>query len=598
MSKRDEKYIEISQLIETKPFQDDKTLLYFEPSLDVRNIKMLLYVTISILLLMASYLGYLTIFDKNLKNLYLRNLYYNETLPAQRGLIYTADGKLVAFNEPILILYLEKSDFDQIRNKELFKTNLLAILNMETGVLEEKLSELQSKSRITLAEISQDQAIKLMPNLKINSELPLKILETFRRRYAYDYEFSHIIGYVKRDELNYTGISGIEKKYDTILSGQSGEITYLRDAKGNILRTLKTKKPVNGQDLVLSIDSKLQLASYKIIKTLLTKKNLTNAALIASNPRTGEILALHSFPSFNQNRLNGFIDKKGLEELLKTESLFNRSLSGLYAPGSIFKLLVALGALNEKVTNPYQQIRTPASVSLPSKYDKTKSFTFKDWKDHGWLNLIQAIAQSSNTYFYKLGSGFFDDVKGLGIDKLIYYAKQTVFGQKLNIDLPEEKEGFLPNPTQMNAGDVLNSSIGQGKILTTILQLNTLTNLIANKGYYYQPKVSKMAPNKKVDLPLSQNIYEILHEGMCGSVQYGTSRRIKEVTTDACAKTGTAQISSHITNSLFTIFYPKNNPLITITAIVEGGGEGSDSALTIARELLTNFIAQNNAMED
>ncbi len=594
MPKPKEKYIEISQIIETKLFQNNRTLLYFEPNLDSQNVQRLLYIIALILLFFISYIGYLTIFAKDLKNLYLRNLHYYETIPAQRGLIYTRDKQLIAFNEPIFILYIEKADFDKIQNKDIFKTNLLSLLNTEPQILEEKLSNLQSQSRITLAEIPQTRAIKLMPNLKINSEFPLKTLMAFKRRYAYDYEFSHVLGYVKRNELHYTGVAGIEKTYDTILNGQAGEITYLKDAKGNNLRVLKTKEPINGQDIILTIDSEYQISSYKIIKNLLAKNKLANAALVISNPKTGEILALHSFPSFNQNKLNSFIDKKSLEELLKTESLFNRAISGLYAPGSIFKLLVALGILNEKIIDPYKKIRTPASVKLSSKYDKNIQFTFKDWKDHGWLNLIEAIAQSSNSYFYKVGSGFFDDVKGLGIDKIINYAKKTVFGQKLNIDLPQEKEGSLPNPNTTRAGDVLNISIGQGEILTTILQLNTLTNLIANGGYYYQPKILKTDQNKKIETNIDKNIFSIVKQGMCDSVEYGTSRRIKEIAPNTCAKTGTAQVSNKKTNSLFTIFYPKGDPEISITAIVEEGGEGSDSALSIAKDFLSRYITKNN----
>lgn len=596
MSNQKEKYIEISQLIETKPFQDNKALLYFEPQLDIRHIKTLLAILALIFFLLISYVAHLTIFNENLKNLYFHNLYYNEIVPTQRGLIYSSDGKLLAFNEPIFIIYLEKYDFEKIQNKELFKTKLRSLLNIDSDILEEKLSELQSKPRVTLTEISQDEAIKLLPNLQISSEFPIKTLKTFQRRYNYDYEFSHVLGYVKRDELlNYKGITGIEKVYDDIISGQSGEISYLKNARGEIVKKLKIKEPLKGQDITISVDSRLQLSAYNIIKTLLAKKKLTNAALIASNPKTGEILALHSFPSFNQNKLTAFISQRELEKLLKTESLFNRAISGLYAPGSIFKLIVALGALNENIIDPYKSIRTPASITLPSRYDKTKTFTFKDWKDHGWLNMIEAIAYSSNTYFYKVGSGFFDDIKGLGIEKLIHYARKTVFAQKLNIDLPEEKEGSLPQPFQMRYGDVLNSSIGQGQILATLLQLNTLTNLIANKGYYYQPKLLKTGSTNKIKIEpeFSKNIYSLLQEGMCNSVRYGTSQRIKEIAPEACAKTGTAQVSNKVTNSLFTVFYPKNDPLISITVIVEGGGEGADSALKVAKEFLTIFINKN-----
>lgn len=606
LNKNKNSYIEISDIIESKGLNSEKTLLYFKPKIDIKNFYIFICSVFFIAIVCFIYIVYVISSKSDLRESYYKNLFTYQELPATRGLIFSSDMKLLAGNEPSFIFYIERADYDKVTDKNNLKEKIKENLNINEDDLGKKLTEFKTKSKIVLKETPRLESLSILPKITYSKDFPIKTLQTFKRKYTQDYEFSNVLGYVKRNGLSYDGLIGIEKYYDDILKGEAGYNKYLKDSVGNQIKQIEIKNPIKSQNLILTLNYKYQMKLYEIMSNMLKDKKLSNGALVMTDTRTGQILATLSIPSFNQNQMSGVLTEKDLKEIFDNTSFINRAFSGLYSPGSIFKIVTALGALNENIVDPYMKIRAPSYLQLPSKYDKNKQFIFRDWKDHGYLNMIEAITFSSNTYFYKLTSGFFEDLKGLGIQKLIEYAKNTVFDKTIGIDLPSEKEGNMPEARNLRPGDVLHTAIGQGQVLTTLVQINALTNIIANGGYYFKPYLLKkiVSPNtkntneiasQKITFDFRKEAFELVKEGMCQAVENGTARRIKEVTPNACAKTGTSQVGGQKNNnSLFTIFYPKENPDFSITIIVEGGGEGSDSALTIAKEFLKFYISSKN----
>jgi len=540
-------------------------------------------------------------------------------LSPQRGLITDRNGVIIAKNIACFKASIIKENSQDL---DVSYEKISYLLNLEEDVLRKRVERFQSvplfypivvKDNLTQEEISRIEARQLeFPELMIEVEP--------RRFYPFNTFAAHIIGYlqeisqedIKNNKYSEKGIgdligkTGIEKQYESILVGKKGKVLEIVDSSGRKKGELLREEPVKGKDIRLSLDFDLQ----KKAEDLLDGRE---GAIIVLNPKTGEILAMVSYPSFDPNK---FINRFSPEEWQEIASspdfpLENRVIRGLYSPGSIFKLAMALAALDLNEITEKTSFICNGSILI---YGHPFSCWYKP--GHGPVNLTSAIQHSCNIYFYLLG-------KNLGIENIAKYAKEFGFGTKTGIDLPEEKNGLVPDPRWKEEvkkanwfpGETISVSIGQGPLLVTPLQTADFTALIANRGKPVNPHLVIQEEKNEFNTPITREIqtkidwsskrklFEKVIEGMWKSVNAGGTGRLALIDGyDICGKTGSTQIISTSTikklgeqiieiktHSWFAGFAPKDNPKVVVTVLVEYGGMGGQTAAPIARQLFTLF---------
>lgn len=418
------------------------------------------------------------------------------------------------------------------------------------------------------------------------------------------------------------GKKGVEKLYDCDLRGGSGRKMIEVDAKGKYLKTLTVEQPVEGKTIQLALDWQLQQKAYQLLEG---KKG----AVVAVKPKTGEILALVSSPTYNSQVFeNGSVEavKKIIAD--KDKSLFSRATAGAYPPGSIFKIVLAVAALEEKVIDDKTEFEDTGTI-------QAGPISFSNWyflqygKTEGMVNIVKAIQRSNDVFFYKTG-------EKLGPEKIKLWAEKLGYGNESGVGL-EETAGLIPSPfwkeetlkDRWYTGDTYNLSIGQGYVLVTPLQVTMATAAIANNGYLCRPQLLKVQSCKKI--PVSQKTLSLVQEGMkkacspggtgwplfdfkvivTGVAEEGLpTARITGITGGALAggnpkqapsqyksiqtacKTGTAESQTKETapHAWFTVYAPFENPEIVLTVLLEEAGQGSDIAGPIAKEILKSYF--------
>jgi len=328
---------------------------------------------------------------------------------------------------------------------------------------------------------------------------------------AVNEEYYRERGFVpNRDKIGY---AGVERYYNTILAGKPGKRVVEVDVAGKIVRDIKPTIPsIPGQNLYLTIDTRLQQAADAILRNEINEWNqyfgelrLTSGTAIAMNPKTGEILAMVNFPSYENNRFARFIPAYYYNQLTRDvrDPLLNHAVGAELPAGSVFKIVTAVGALNEKVVTPEQIISTPGKIEITEKFtpnDPGFAREFVDWNRAGFghLDFIGGIANSSNVYFYKLGGGYKDEVpEGLGICRLGTYARALGYGDYPGVELPDEANGLVPDPRwkrithgeNWSIGDTYIASVGQGFVIATPLQVLMSASVIAANGRLMRPTI-------------------------------------------------------------------------------------------------------------
>ncbi len=405
-----------------------------------------------------------------------------------------------------------------------------------------------------------------------------------------------------RDKVGY---AGLELSYQDLLAGRNGIREVEVDVAGQVLRTMTEQQPVEpGQSLRLTLDTRLQQAATAILEreinywnTFLNTIRSTSGVVIAMNPQTGEILAMVSYPTYENNRMARIIPGYYYQQLISDPAnpLLNHAVGDTLPAGSVFKLVTAVGALNEGVVTPEQVINTPPKITVTEKFfanDRGNPKDFVDWIDSGFgqLDFLGGIANSSNVYFYKLGGGYRDEVPdGLGVCRLGTYARALGYGDYPGINLPEEEKGLVPDPQwkrithgeSWSTGDTYIASVGQGYVLATPLQVLMSAATVANDGKLMQPTlvrdvldsegnlVQAFEPVMKWDItkePVIQEYYETtirgcepiegqsktvepwvlekVQEGMRRAVTDGTLTKIQDLlplNIPVAGKTGTAE---------------------------------------------------------
>ena len=540
---------------------------------------------------------------------------------APRGIIYDKFFKQLVFNMPSFDLVLNFRDLpkDSGARTEIFEKTA-KILGIDPAEIPEKIKEAGLNNQaISLAEdLSHKKVLQFEAEL---GNLPgLALEKNNRRQYIFSSYFSHILGYLgrlsekeKKAEPDYfstekIGKAGLEFSYEKILRGQPGQTLIEVDSSGRKKREVKSFEPVAGQNLLLTLDNELQRQLYDGLNKILGEFNLSKAAAVAINPKNGGILAMVSLPSFDNNLFSESLSLKDFSDLSDSplQPLFNRAISGQYAPGSTIKPLLGAAALEEKTITPQTTIFDSGEIVVQNQYNPDIIYRFTDWQAHGLVNLYSAIAQSCDVYFYTIGGGY-GKIEGLGVERIKKYFENFSFGRLLGIDLPGEKAGLVPDEAWKEKnkkedwylGDTYHLSIGQGDLLVTPLQLVSAIAAIANGGKVFQPRlVDKIIDSDKniiktieseiikENFVSSENL-EIIRRAMRQAVTDGSAYELAGLKVNAAAKTGTAQVAGQKnSNAWFVSFAPYEDPQIVLVILAENAGEGSKVAAPVAREVL------------
>ncbi len=494
--------------------------------------------------------------------------------------------------------YTEKADSNHLKKLPLFALR---------GTIADRNGELLAWNSLYSISASSSQATSTdeeKQKQKLQDDIP-------KRVYTETSGFSHILGYVsypKRDQSGvfwqdeYVGKDGVEKQYQSELAGVKGEriieVTALHEVEAQNVVVY----PSHGLNLKLTIDKKVQAKLYESMEALAKKASFTGGAGIIMDVHTGEILALTSYPEYDNNLITNATTKEeksqvGEDLLDKRRKFLNRAVAGLFTPGSTVKPFFAYAALAENIISPEKNIYSSGQLVIKNKYDGPDT-VFKDWKAHRYVDMRDAIAESSDEYFYQIGGGY-QDQKGLGIARLDKYAQLFGFASTTGIDLPGEEYGNIPTPEWKKKvfgedwllGNTYHSSIGQYGFQVTPLELTRAVAAIANGGSLVTPHVVMGAPTASTSLHLDQNDLKVIQEGMYRVVhgEKGTGRALDMKGLDIAAKSGTAElgVSKQLVNSWISGYFPYENPRYAFVVIMEKGDRHNPfGAVFAARETL------------
>ncbi|WP_456393151.1 penicillin-binding protein 2 [Persephonella sp.] len=536
-----------------------------------------------------------------------------------RGKIYDRNGILLAYDEPTFQLYtypyLVKKDIPRLKQE---LENLLGI-KLEPETLE-KLKKGYSNKLILEKRLSEEQVRTFINNWHRFKGIFLEVQP--RRVYTeYARYMPHLLGYVgypSKKELQENpdltpdtliGKSGVEKIYDRYLRGEHGVKAVMVDAKGRIVRTLWEKQPRRGNDIYLTVDARVQ----KIVYEAFSESGQKSGAVIVTDPYTYDIIALLSYPVYDIQKFSDGLTKKEWEELIKNKykPLFNKALYGIYPPGSIFKITVALAALQEGVVAPYQRIYSGPEYSIGK-------WVYRNWDPRGCgkINVMQALEMSCDTYFYQVGID-------LGAEKISYYARLFGLGEKLNpriekktarIPDPEWKAHYIGEPWYL--GDTVNYSIGQGFLAITPFDSVKILLPVLNGGRVLKPRLLKayfdMNSRRFVEtevqqvrkLHIKKFFYRIIKKGLYDVVygERGTAKLLSISPVKNAGKTGTAQVFRHKkrkekiekwylqNHAWFVDFVPYRKPRYIISVFVEHGIGGSKTAVPITKAIIEKLF--------
>ena len=548
-----------------------------------------------------------------------------EALPPPRGLIFDRHGVVIAENRPSHQLELIP---EQVRDLEDTLARLGELIRLEPQDLERIQRGLRTSRGFNNVAVKSNLSDEEIALFALNRHLfpGVDLYARPARHYPYGASLAHVLGYMGRidenelqriDRRNYAGTmhigkTGVERFYEDKLHGQVGLRRVEANAQGRVLRTLEEQPPISGQDITLTIDVTLQLAAEQAL-------GQSAGAVVALDPRNGEVLAMVSTPSFDPGLFFHGIPQHTYSELMShpRRPLFNRVLAGQYPPGSTLKPVLALGGLEHELIVPSRSMYTPGYYQLPNY-----SRRFRDWTYHGWVNMDEAIARSSDVYFYDLGHR-------MGIDRMSEFFGLFGIGEATGIDLLGERRGVLPSRAwkrqamgeSWSPAETIIAAIGQGYMLTTPLQLASITATLAMRGQRVTPHLLK-SHETDMDLPSSErgrnglqpvtvrrdSLWDPIIEAMVNTMHqpYGTAFRTgRDALYQMAGKTGTAQVFGLAEDeeydeelvpeklrdhALFVGFAPADDPRIAVAVIVENGGSGGRVAAPIARQVVDAYL--------
>jgi len=387
------------------------------------------------------------------------------------------------------------------------------------------------------------------------------------------------------------GKMGVESVMDCRLRGSNGERLIEVDAKGDYVRELGRLEPEMGEDLKLSIDAYWQEKVYRMVSEYGKK-----VVVIMSRPKSGKILVLVSTPSFDANAFSYDRNDEAIESYLSdvdNRPLINRAIGSLFQPGSVFKLVMATAGLEEGVVGVETEIEDTGVIKV-GEYRYTNWLWNRGGGTEGMVNVIKGLKRSNDIYFYRVG-------EGLGVDKINKWSKNFGYGEETGVELTGELAGVVPDEEwkirikgeKWYLGNTYHLSIGQGDLNVTPLQVNQMTNVIASGGKRCQMSLVEEKESDCVDLKIETGSLVAVTEGMKQACKTGgTAWPLFNFKAELACKTGTAEVGdgSGDTHAWLTAFGPVDNPEISITVLVERGGEGSDIAAPIVGDILKEWF--------
>jgi len=600
------------------------------PSLTMKSLVILFFV----IFLILSFKIYNLNFSPNNKNREkaLSNASRVYQVKAVRGTVYDKNKKQLVFNEPTLDILIAPREFNQNLTNDL--SELIANGDVIVGQkIDEILDNIDygSSNPVLLASSADPEKILLLKD-KLTGFDGIKVDLSSRRRYMEGAGLAHILGYIgriskedrERDKdsyLNdYIGKSGLESFYNKELRGVNGKRVIEVDASTSFKREKITVQPASGNNLILNIDADAQEKLYELLSEKIKESGIYGASAVLIEASTGRVLSLVSVPDYDNNIFTNFntksvnLDNDGDREneqksMLKVFSdkknpLFNRAISGEYFPGSTIKPLIAAAGLQEGIITKDTKINSSEDIKIVSRFDSSVTYRFKDWADHGIVNLRKALAVSSNIFFFTVGGGY-KDFKGLGVDSIDRYLASFNLGKLSKIDLPGEKGGIVPSPAWKEkvfkekwfTGDTYNFATGQAYLTTTPLQMTMAIASLVNGGKIFKPflvdkivdgsfnAIKSFDPVVVNTIPIDKSNLGFIKEGMKDVVQYGTGRVLNSLTFAVGAKTGTADLGG-INRSWVISFAPYDNPEIVLGMLIEGGFGGGTTTAPVARDFL------------
>jgi penicillin-binding protein 2 len=568
------------------------------------------------------------------------NRFRIDPLPPNRGLIYDRNGLVIAENRPNWELVAIGEEIDDL-DRTLKQLEDLGLVDAsEHNTIRSLIRSHRGFERVKLSNLTEEQAATFAVRRHLYSGVDIQ--QALSRYYPYGEASAHAIGYVgsisqtdleRIDRSNYAGTShmgkaGIERAYEDRLHGEVGYRQQIVNAQGRVLDPpagegsgVETKWPVPGENVVLSLDMKLQLAAYDAMRDL-------RGAVVAIDPRNGDVLALLSTPSFDPNRFAEGMSRGDYVALTADmdKPLYNRALAGTYPPGSTVKPFLALAALHDEAMTPTEEKYCPGHFRLPGQTHR-----YRDWKPagHGNVDMHEALVMSCDVYFYHLAVA-------MGIDSMAAAFRQFGFGAPVGLDVAGENSGIVPSPEWKARqytrredqvwfpGETVITGIGQGYMLVTPVQLAHAGATLAARGQRFTPRLligTENAVTREVQytdpvaLPAvpeqDPEHWQIVIDGMVGVTtdpRSTTTAHMKGLNFTIAGKTGTAQVidiaqderyreeeidERNRDHGLFLAFAPVDAPRIALGVVVENGGGGSRAAAPVARKIFDAFAAEN-----
>ena len=533
-----------------------------------------------------------------------------------RGLIYDRHGVLLANNVPSFTLYVSLED---VKDRDLLIDQLSTLLGLDAALVRTKLTARGSKQlprkvkgRLTLREATLIESHRLdLPGVMVQVES--------QRNYPGGEMASHLLGYVgevspeqlEKPEFadlhqgSIVGQYGVEKFFDQLMRGQAGQKSIEVDAVGHEKRTVVVEQPHAGDNLYLTIDARLQKAAEHLLGE-------ESGAIVALDPRTGDVLAMASRPGFDPNVLSRELTPKQWADIVQDEGrpLNNRASQGQYPPGSVFKVMMAAAALETKTVTPETSIFCNGGYQFGRRL-------YHDWKagGHGAVDLRRALVQSCDVYFYTIG-------QRMGIETMASFAHQFGLGEETGIELPSERVGIVPSEAWKRKaknepwlpGETISASIGQGYVNVTPLQMASLIGTVANDGVTFRPRLVQAVLDRatgelqrrpavpKRTVTLKPGILSRIREALAGVVKEGTGTRAQSALVTIGGKTGTAQVAALRTgpekdipkkfrdHAWFVAFAPVEAPTIAVAVLGEHLGHGGSASAPLAKELIETYI--------
>jgi penicillin-binding protein 2 len=542
-----------------------------------------------------------------------------QVVQPSRGLIYDRNGQLLVFNQPLYDLYVTHNLIDP----EMDTVKLCRILNIDKTTflknIQKDFKDVRYSRNVPYLFLDKIDPITYAQLQEVLHEFPGFVAKVRSvRGYQFPYGAHALgyisevdqaivdknIGYAKRD---YYGVSGLEASYEPKLRGTKGMEYQLKDNFGRKVGSYqggsRDASAGSGTDLITTLDIDIQGYAEQLMNDKI-------GGIVALEPSTGEVLALVSCPTYHPQALSVSANRQQTFNSLQLDSLkpfFNRALQAQYPPGSILKPVLALIALQEKVLTVDRFITCNGGYFY-------KSFRWGCHARPGVRNVTKAIQESCNTFFYTVYQDLINidgfEHPEVGLDRTVEYLHEFGLGAPLQIDIPQEQDGLIPDPDfyddmYEDKGDwrstyIISNAIGQGEIELTTLQMANLAAIIGNRGYYYRPHLIKGYSNSELELPnlyrtpkrvkIDDQHFDPVIEGMARSVSMGTSASAQIRGVEVCGKTGTSENPHGKDHSVFYAFAPRENPKIAIAVFIENGGWGGSYAAPIAGLIMERYL--------